>query len=173
MLVIALLIRLTMGPGVIFRQTRVGLDGRDFTMYKFRTMLPTRRQEQIQFQGPDRRMTHKAAHDPRHTPVGRLLRKSSLDELPQFLNVLSGQMSFVGPRPEISSVVEKYHLRDHPRHAARPGITGAWQVTSRNEGVLLHECFDQDLSYVRSIRLSHDLRILGKTVTVLARRSGR
>ncbi len=170
--VIALLVRVTLGRHVMFSQTRVGRDGEDFTMYKFRTMKPSRRQCDERFEGQDRRVTHKTKNDPRHTRLGRLLRKTSLDELPQFFNVLKGDMSLVGPRPEIAAVVDRYGLRAHARHVVLPGITGIWQVTKRNDGLLLHECFDADLAYIERVRLSQDLKILVRTLSTLAHPGG-
>jgi lipopolysaccharide/colanic/teichoic acid biosynthesis glycosyltransferase len=170
---VGIALRITLGRGVMFPQTRVGRDGVDFTMYKFRTMKQCRRQAQRPFDGEDRRRTHKHDEDPRHTSVGRALRKTSLDELPQLFNVLKGEMSLVGPRPEITEVVEKHSLRSHPRHAAMPGITGSWQTSFRNQGVMLHECFDHDLDYVADVRFSKDLSILFRTVQVLLAPGGR
>lgn len=170
---VAIGVRVTLGHGVVFRQQRVGRDGTDFVMYKFRTMRHCRRVSQQPFNGPDRRQTHKHEADPRHTKLGRLLRKTSLDELPQLLNVLRGDMSLVGPRPELSCVVDRYDLRSHPRHQVRPGITGAWQTAARNDGALLHECFDHDLPYLTSVCLSEDLRILKRTASVLLAPCGR
>ncbi|MCC6435246.1 MAG: sugar transferase, partial [Acidimicrobiales bacterium] len=133
-----LAVRVKLGPGVLLRQPRVGRDGTVFPMYKIRTMRPDRRLNQAPFDGPDRRQSHKRDDDPRHTPLGRLLRKYSIDELPQFWNVLRGDMSLVGPRPELVSVVDRYNLWDHPRHQVKPGLTGPWQVSSLRS-VPLHE----------------------------------
>lgn len=169
---VAVLVRLVLGRGVIYKQCRVGRDGNDFMMYKFRTMRPSRRTEHRPFNGPDRRSTHKTRNDPRHTRLGIVLRKTSLDELPQFFNVIKGDMSLVGPRPELAEVVDQYGCRAHPRHLATPGITGTWQTTVRNEGTLLHECFDSELDYTANIRFSEDLKILLRTVKVLAKPNG-
>ena len=173
LLMIALCVRSILGRGVVYPQSRVGRDGRDFVMYKFRTMKPDRRRQQCSLEEEDRRRTHKHPADPRHTKVGRVLRKTSLDELPQLLNVLRGEMSLVGPRPELSEVVDRYGLRSHPRHMLTPGITGPWQITVRNEGVLLHECFDHDLGYLTSVSMLEDLRILRRTASVLLEPGGR
>jgi len=111
----------------------------------------------------ERRYTHKTEKDPRHTRLGSLLRKSSLDELPQLLNVLTGDMSLVGPRPEILSVAERHNIRSHARHMVRPGITGLWQISElRSE--LLHENVHVDLDYVRKVTFLEDMRILFATV---------
>ena len=126
---------------IFYRQIRVGQWGKPFMMYKFRTMNPDRRGDYLGeegFDGSDRRHTHKTDKDPRHTRLGRILRKTSLDELPQLYNVLNGTMSLVGPRPEILSIAEKYEIRNHARHMVRPGITGLWQI-SELRSQLLHE----------------------------------
>ena len=169
--VTALVLRITLGRGVLFRQSRVGRYGEDFDMLKFRTMRSSRRVAQIDPDGPDRRTTHKTAHDPRHTSIGRLLRKTSVDELPQLLHVIRGEMSLVGPRPELSSVVDRYDLRSHLRHTVKPGLTGEWQIELRGNGQLLHECFDADLSYLRNVTFRNDVRVLVRTVGVLFRGS--
>ena len=170
---VATVLRLRLGPDILFRQRRVGLHGEDFEMLKFRTMHHSRRRSQHHvFHGNDRRTTHKSSNDPRHTRVGRLLRRTSLDELPQLINVLRGDMSLVGPRPELASVVDTHDLRSHPRHTVKPGITGLWQVNRRNEGLLLHTCFDDDLPYLDHISLGGDVRILVATAKVLAKPGG-
>ena len=168
-----LMLRIVLGPNVIITQERVGRNGEVFGMYKFRTMHWSRREAHHSFAGPDRRVTHKADHDPRHTPIGRLFRKLSVDELPQLLNVLNGDMSLVGPRPELATIVEEIHGHGHRRHSIRPGMTGEWQVTTRQTGKLLHECFDEDLPYLERITLRNDLSILWDTVAVVSGQGGR
>lgn len=171
MLVIAILIRITMGQGVIFRQTRVGRHGEDFTMYKFRTMHGSRRLEALSFDGMDRRLTHKTIDDPRHTRLGRMMRRTSIDELPQLLNVVRGNMSVVGPRPEISDLVDRRGYRAHIRHAVRPGLTGPWQVQGRDR--MIHEGFALDERYVTSdISLMTDVVLLAQTAASMRRNSG-
>ena len=155
-------IRLTMGPGVLFRQQRVGLGGVPFTVYKLRTMLPDRRRSTA-WDGVDRRQTHKSDADPRHTPLGRFLRKWSIDELPQLVNVLRGEMSLVGPRPELVQVVGRYQPWEHARHAVRPGVTGLWQTRARSQGPM-HLFTNMDLDYIRSVSFVTDLRILLATI---------
>ncbi|MGH8950418.1 MAG: sugar transferase [Acidimicrobiia bacterium] len=152
-------IRLEMGSPVILRQARVGRSGLVFTMYKFRTMEPDRRADDVSFIGEDRRRTHKHPNDPRLTPLGRFLRKWSLDELPQFLNVVRGEMSLVGPRPEMVQLVARYEPWQHDRHLVKPGITGLWQISERGDSPM-HECTETDLDYVESISLLTDLRIM-------------
>jgi lipopolysaccharide/colanic/teichoic acid biosynthesis glycosyltransferase len=166
---IALVIRVTLGSPVLYVQERVGQHGRRFRMYKFRTMRMDRRRDQRPFPGPDRRVRHKTAADPRHTAVGMFLRQRSLDEIPQLWNVLLGQMSLVGPRPELPSVVAGYGPWQHERHLCRPGITGLWQVSARNngDGTLMCEHTEVDLQYLRVLSLRTDLAILRKTFGVL------
>lgn len=174
-LAVALLVRLKLGPGVIFIQSRVGRGGRVFGIYKFRTMAPDRRlrrePEAIPSAG-DRRLTHKSADDPRHTALGRVLRKLALDELPQLFNVLKGDMSLVGPRPELTEVVARYEPWQHLRHQVKPGVTGLWQVSGRGS-MLAHEATHLDLEYITKASLIGDLWLLAATSWVLLmRRSG-
>jgi lipopolysaccharide/colanic/teichoic acid biosynthesis glycosyltransferase len=168
-LVVALVVRLSFGPGVLYRQCRVGRSGKPFTVFKFRTMEHDRRRPEPvgSFDGVDRRRTHKSHEDPRHRPVGRLLRKWSLDELPQLFNVLRGEMSVVGPRPELPSVVATYRGWEHERHLVRPGLTGLWQVQARGDGTLMREHIDLDVAYVRHVSAWTDLRILVRTLPAL------
>jgi lipopolysaccharide/colanic/teichoic acid biosynthesis glycosyltransferase len=162
---VAVAVRMTLGPGVIYRQTRVGRGGRAFTIYKFRTMLPDRRRADLPYGGPERRVCHKTDNDPRHTAFGRFLRKYSLDELPQLWNVLLGDMSLVGPRPELMEVVHRYEPWQHQRHGVKPGLTGLWQVTCRGEG-LAHQNVEVDLDYINGLSLLTDLKILALTLPV-------
>ena len=159
---IAVAVRLAMGSPVIFRQDRVGLGGSVFTMYKFRTMLPDRRVRSVPV-AFDRRVTHKSPNDPRLTPLGRFLRKWSLDELPQLWTVVRGEMSLVGPRPELVEIVDRYEPWQHRRHDVRPGFTGLWQVSARGDTVM-HEATAVDLEYVDSISFGTDVRILLQTI---------
>lgn len=162
---IALAIFVFDGRPALFVQERVGLGGRPFRLYKFRTMIPDRRQTPRAIEFEDRRRVHKSPQDPRVTRIGRFLRKWSLDELPQFWNVLLGDMSLVGPRPELPEIVtSKYAAWHHRRHDVRPGITGLWQVSQRSASQLMHEFCDVDLEYVDSVSLRTDLKILLKTI---------
>lgn len=172
LLAVALVVRTCMGKGVIYRQQRAGLSGRPFTMYKFRSMEPDRRRTQVPFEGFDRRVCHKRDDDPRHTSLGRFLRRSRLDELPQLWNVIRGHMSLVGPRPELVQVVERYEPWQHERHQVKPGITGYWQVSDRANGLAL-EAVDLDIRYLREVSFLTDLRVLLRTLPVALRRSGR
>jgi lipopolysaccharide/colanic/teichoic acid biosynthesis glycosyltransferase len=165
MIVIAGVVALTMGRPVLFRQCRIGLDGEPFEVLKFRTMRPDRRSQRLDVIH-DRRRTHKSPADPRHTSVGRFLRRHSLDELPQLFNVLRGEMSMVGPRPELESVVATYPAPLHQRHQVKPGLTGPWQVWGRGSGPM-HENGQWDLAYVEQVSLRTDVRILVRTPAVL------
>lgn len=170
MVLIAVIIRITLGRGVFYRQSRVGQHGRPFKVLKFRTMLPDRRRTQVPISFPDRRCTHKAKNDPRHTSVGRFLRRWSLDELPQLFNVARGQMSLIGPRPELPSVVARYEPWQHIRHNVKPGMTGLWQVVARGVDPM-EKRIDLDIYYVQSLSPIFDLKILMATAkAVIARR---
>lgn len=172
---VALAVRLTLGPNIFFCQERVGRNGKSFRMIKFRSMMHDRRSdcaETTDYNGSDRRHTHKSLEDPRHTPVGRFIRKWSLDELPQLFNVVKGDMSLVGPRPELVRVAQAHNLVDHPRHLVRPGITGLWQV-SRERSSLLHENVHIDARYVTRVTFVGDARIMLLTVGAVLRARGR
>lgn len=172
MVIVVIAIRVNLGPGVIYRQKRVGRHGRPFTICKFRTMAPDRRSVCLPFQGPDRRVCHKRDDDPRHTRLGRFLRKWSLDELPQLVNVLRGDMSVVGPRPELPEVVAHYQPWQYQRHQVKPGITGFWQVGERTSG-LAHEGVEFDIAYLRQISFLTDCGVLLRTLPTFMRRTGR
>lgn len=168
LLLIAVLVRIRLGSPVLFRQQRVGLHGQPFEMLKFRTMLPDRRANHPTarvLDGAERRATHKSENDPRHTPLGRLLRAYRLDELPQLLHVCRGEMSLVGPRPEVASVVERYEPWQHRRHAVRPGLTGLWQISEAAEKPQdMHLHTEIDIEYVESCSWRTDARILLTTI---------
>ncbi len=176
MLLCAVAVRISVGKGIFFNQERVGRDGRVFKVYKFRTMHHDRRRRErtpsADYDGPDRRRTHKHPGDPRLTRVGRFLRKWSLDELPQLWNVVSGDMSVVGPRPELVSVVERYAEWEHARHKLKPGLTGLWQVSARGGGRPMHEHVGIDLQYVARCSAWLDLRILVRTPLALITNRG-
>jgi lipopolysaccharide/colanic/teichoic acid biosynthesis glycosyltransferase len=172
MLVVALTVLLALGRPVLYRQRRVGQGGELFRVWKFRTMLPDRRLTHVPV-AVERRVCHKRVDDPRHTPVGSLLRRWRLDELPQLINVLAGDMSLVGPRPELVEVVAGYEPWQHRRHAVKPGITGAWQVSTFPGLGLMHEHTDMDLEYIRNVGLRTDAAILFRTVGCILSRNGR
>ena len=162
---------MSLGRGVIYRQERIGRGCRPFTMYKFRTMGHDRRLAQVPFTGVDRRTCHKRDDDPRHTTLGRFLRRSRLDELPQLWNMIRGQMSLVGPRPELVHIVDRYEPWQHERHRVKPGLTGLWQVSDRANG-LACEGVDLDIAYVQRLSFWTDCGVLLRTVPVVVRRSG-
>jgi lipopolysaccharide/colanic/teichoic acid biosynthesis glycosyltransferase len=168
--VVGFAVWLSVGRPLIFRQPRIGRGGEPFTVFKFRTMRPDRRQAH-QPVAHDRRLTHKSERDPRHTRVGRRLRSWSLDELPQLWNVVRGDMSLVGPRPELVEVVERYEPWQHQRHVVKPGLTGLWQVSRRGEG-LMYLYTDLDLEYIATMSFRRDLAILCKTLPAALSRSG-
>lgn len=166
LMVVIPLIWLSMGFPAIFKQRRVGRYGEEFTVYKLRTMRHDRRVIEADFTGPDRRQNHKSESDPRHTKLGRFLRKWSIDEIPQLWNVALGQMSLIGPRPELPHLVAKYEQWQHMRHDTRPGMTGLWQVTARGD-IPMHEATDLDIEYVRNLSFSADLKILLLTLPAM------
>jgi len=170
LLAVALAVRLALGAPVLYRQERVGLGGRRFEVLKFRTMLPDRRRRELPV-ADDRRREHKATDDPRHTRLGRRLRRWSIDELPQLLNVVRGEMSLVGPRPELVHVVARYEDWQHARHCVRPGLTGLWQVRSRGDAPM-HDCVHDDLDYIERVGPIADLVLLAATPFALVTHRG-
>jgi lipopolysaccharide/colanic/teichoic acid biosynthesis glycosyltransferase len=170
--VLAAAVRIKLGPGgSIYRQVRVGRNGTTFEILKFRSMLPDRRVTRRPCIGPERRRTHKSDNDPRHTPFGRFLRSSSLDELPQLFNVIRGDMSLVGPRPELVEVAARERFLMHPRHLERPGMTGLFQVSELRAGNRIAAGLHLDLGYIANVRFRSDVAIVVKTLFVLAGRS--
>jgi lipopolysaccharide/colanic/teichoic acid biosynthesis glycosyltransferase len=155
--VVGAVIRATLGRPVLFRQRRVGLEGREFDIVKFRTMRPEAWPGE-----PD---------TDRDTRVGRLVRGTSMDELPQLWNVLRGDMSIIGPRPTLPEQVRHYSPRQHGRHAVRPGLTGWAQVNGRNS-IPWPDRIELDLWYIENRSLLLDLRILALTALKLVRPTG-
>lgn len=172
LLVIGVLVRASSPGPVLFRQTRVGHGGEPFTMYKFRTMTVDAPQRLATLTTAPRdagnEVMFKLRNDPRVTSVGRVLRRFSLDELPQLINVISGKMSLVGPRPPLLSEVEQYADHVHRRFMVKPGITGLWQVSGRST-LSWDETVRLDLSYVENYSMVHDLLIIAKTVRAVLR----
>ena len=174
--VVAVLIKLTSHGPVLFRQVRCGLNGRPFTFYKLRTMVDGAEEmrEEVehlnQLDGP----VFKAENDPRVTPVGRFLRRFSLDEIPQLWNVLLGEMSLVGPRPPLPEEVARYEKWQRRRLSMKPGLTGLWQVSGRNDLTRFDEWMELDLAYIDNWSLGLDFRILLRTIpAVLSGRGAR
>lgn len=170
---IVALIKLDSPGPILFRQKRVGQGGRLFTCYKFRSMVPdaeSRKAELVTLNeatGP----AFKIRNDPRITAIGHFLRRSSLDEVPQLFNVLLGQMSMVGPRPQIPAEVELYEPWHRARLAVTPGITCLWQISGRSQ-VGFDEWMRLDLEYVRRRSLALDLKILLGTLPAVIARKG-
>jgi len=174
--VVALLVRLESPGPVIFRQPRVGKDGRVFMMLKLRTMRS--RPEDAQELNPVPQVSDfdEYVFDPlyggkQYTRIGRLLRTTSIDELPNLVNVLRGDMSIVGPRPEVPELVEQYRPEYHRRHNVRPGITGLAQVNGR-ASLTYEKTIAYDLEYVDDHSLLRDLGILARTLPVVLSRKG-
>jgi exopolysaccharide biosynthesis polyprenyl glycosylphosphotransferase len=160
------------GP-VLFRQERVGRDGRTFTMLKFRTMVvgADRMVDRLAAESDGNGVLFKKRADPRVTRVGRVLRRYSLDELPQLYNVLRGDMSLVGPRPPLQREVEQYGRDMHRRFLVKPGLTGLWQVSGRSD-LSWDDSVRVDVRYVENWSLTFDFMILWKTVGAVVRGSG-
>lgn len=184
-LAIALLIKLTSKGPVLFRQRRIGENGRQFSFYKFRTMRVDaddslhRKFTQDFIKG---QMLHsmldgngatlyKLTRDPRITPVGSFLRRSSLDELPQFINILRGEMTLVGPRPPVLYEYDCYEDWHKLRLKVKPGLTGLWQVSGRSS-VPFHEMVMLDLYYIENWSLTMDLKIMLQTIPVMLAGTG-
>jgi exopolysaccharide biosynthesis polyprenyl glycosylphosphotransferase len=159
LLLIAALIRLDSPGPALFRQRRVGQYGRLFSIYKFRSM---------QQEAPAYAYSPRVAQDPRITHIGRFLRRTSLDELPQLINVLKGHMSLVGPRPEMPFIVQQYSERHQQRLEVKPGITGLWQISADRE-FLIHENIQYDLYYIQNRSLFMDIAILLHTAVFAMR----
>lgn len=173
LILIAILIKRDSHGPVIYRAWRIGENGRRFQMLKFRTMVADAdaRWQQVATRTVDGKLQHKSTDDPRVTPLGRKLRRTSLDELPQLFNVLKGEMSLVGPRPEMPYVVEEYEPWQWRRFAVQPGITGWWQVNGRSDRPM-HLNTQDDLYYIQHYSLWLDLKILWWTIGVVLQGRG-
>lgn len=174
MLGVAIAIKLDDGGPIFFKQTRVGLHGRTFQMYKFRSMVANAeavKKKLMQETGQTDRFIFKMKDDPRITRVGRFIRRTSLDEFPQFLNVLKGDMSMVGPRPALPKEVARYGSLYSARLLVKLGITGPWQISGRSD--LTEEQSEYlDVSYIENWSITGDIAILIKTVWVVIRGTG-
>jgi exopolysaccharide biosynthesis polyprenyl glycosylphosphotransferase len=173
-LFIAVAIKLDSPGPVLFKQKRVGKNGRVFHLYKFRSMYPDAedRKQDLMAKNQMNGALFKIEDDPRITRVGKWLRKTSMDEFPQFLNVLKGEMSLVGTRPPTLDEVEKYQPEHLKRISAKPGITGLWQVSGRNKITDFEQIVALDCKYMDSWRLLDDIKILIRTVVVVIQRKG-
>jgi exopolysaccharide biosynthesis polyprenyl glycosylphosphotransferase len=173
--VLGLLIKLDSPGPIFYGQTRVGLQGRSFKAWKFRTMVTNAEQLQGILESKNEMkdgILFKLKEDPRVTRVGQVLRRYSLDELPQLFNVLLGEMSLVGPRPLPIRDVEKFEVHHYVRHAVLPGITGLWQVSGRSNISNFEEVIQLDLDYIHNWSLGLDLKILLKTIKVVFNKTG-
>ncbi len=171
--VVAALVRLDSPGPALFKQRRIGEGGQPFTMFKFRTMRDGAEEEQQQAIAPDdpEPIAHKRQDDPRVTRVGHWLRRTSLDELPQFFNILRGQMSLVGPRPEMPWLVDRYEEWQRKRFEVPQGLTGWWQVNGRSDRPM-HLHTEDDLYYIRNYSVWLDLKIMWMTVQAVFQRRG-
>lgn len=160
LLITALLVRIKLGSPVIFKQKRPGLNEKIFTLYKFRTMTDKKDEEGNLL--PD---------SERLTKFGKMLRSTSLDELPELINILKGDMSIVGPRPLLVEYLELYNEEQKHRHDVRPGLTGLAQISGRNS-ITWEEKFKEDIQYIENISLIEDIKIILKTVTKVFNREG-
>jgi lipopolysaccharide/colanic/teichoic acid biosynthesis glycosyltransferase len=171
---VALLVKLTSPGPVIFRQVRCGLGGRKFVLYKFRSMI-------VEAEEVKNRLNHlnemsgpvfKLSNDPRCTTIGKWLRKFSIDELPQLVNILKGDMSFVGPRPPIPEEVEQYERWQRRRLSMKPGLTCLWQAQGRND-IDFDEWMKLDLQYIDTWSLLLDFKICLRTIPIVLLGRGR
>ncbi len=156
------------GSPVIFRQKRVGKNGQLFEIFKIRTMIKNAEQlqSQVEKRDTDGNLIYKTKDDPRITRIGRLLRRFSIDELPQLFNVLSGTMSLVGPRPELPYLTEMYEPWQQKRFDVLPGMTGWWQINGRSDRPLyLH--IEDDLYYIQNYSIWLDLEIILRTIWIV------
>lgn len=160
LLLVAILVRCKLGSPILFKQKRPGLHEKIFCMYKFRTMTDAKDADGNLL--PD---------EVRLTKFGKLLRSTSLDELPELFNILKGDMAIVGPRPLLVQYLPRYNERQHHRHDVRPGFTGLAQVNGRNS-ISWQEKFEWDVKYVENVSFLMDLRIIAKTVKVVLKRDG-
>ncbi len=174
---IACAIRLSDGGPALFKQKRIGRDGREFMCYKFRSMVvdSKERLERLLAENPRARAewqaTQKLEDDPRITPFGNFLRKSSLDELPQLINILRGEMSIVGPRPIVRNEIEKYGEYFEHYCQVRPGLTGLWQVSGRSD-TTYDERVALDVKYVNDWSYTQDIKIIAMTIPAVLMSDG-
>ena len=181
--IVAICIRLDSTGPVFFRQKRVGHNGRVFEMLKFRSMyvnsddalhreaIARYMNDQKVQESDSTALSYKQANDPRITRVGRFIRKTSIDELPQFFNVLRGDMTLVGPRPPLPYEVERYSADDMLRLSGKPGLTGTWQIYGRSR-VTFSNMVEMDIEYLRHQSLREDLKLIALTVPVMIQGRG-
>ncbi len=176
---IAIAIKLTDGGSIFYKHTRIGYKGKKFEVIKFRSMYmdaDKRLKDILENDSKAREeweKTFKLKNDPRVTPIGKFLRKTSLDELPQFLNVLKGDMSVVGPRPVVEEELKKYYKENAEIYmSVKPGITGYWQVEGRSDIEDYQERVKMDVWYVKNMNFWLDLKIILKTIWVMIKGKG-
>ncbi|MBK4731608.1 sugar transferase [Oxynema sp. CENA135] len=172
---IALAIKIDSPGPIFYKQTRIGVKGREFKVWKFRTMVVDAERLQKQLEEMNEMkggIMFKMKEDPRITKVGRFLRRYSLDELPQIINVLIGEMSLVGPRPFPLRDVERFSEHHHMRHEVLPGITGLWQVSGRSDIIDFEDVFRLDMTYIQNWSVSLDFQILFQTIKVVLGKEG-
>lgn len=172
-LLISIAIWIDSGSPIIFKQKRVGENGVLFTIYKYRTMKTDAEKYRhlVEYKDENNHLIHKSINDPRVTRVGKFLRKTSLDELPQIINIFKGDMSFVGPRPELPYLVEQYEPWQRKRFSIPQGITGWWQINGRSEKPM-HLHTEDDIYYVQHYSIFLDIYILLKTIIVVIKGQG-
>lgn len=165
--VLSFFIKKDKGP-IFFSQERIGLNGKKFKMYKLRSMVlnADKLKDELLKQNQTQGATFKMKDDPRITKVGKFIRHYSLDELPQFWNVLKGDMSLVGPRPALEREVKKYSNYDKQRLSAKPGLSGLWQVSGRSE-LSFHQMVNLDLKYIKKRSIPFDFKITFKTLKII------
>jgi exopolysaccharide biosynthesis polyprenyl glycosylphosphotransferase len=165
LVIVALVVRFTSPGPVLFAQERVGMNKRLFKLYKFRSMYmdAEKRRRELEHLNEMDGPVFKMKNDPRVTPIGRFIRKTSIDELPQLLNVLRGQMSLVGPRPPLLAEVDRYEWLYRRRLSIKPGITCLWQISGRNE-ISFKQWMEMDKAYIDNWSLWLDIKILAKTI---------
>lgn len=168
LLVTAVLIKLESKGRIFFSQTRVGLHGKEFKIYKFRSMVDGAEalRKSIEHKNEMAGPMFKVRDDPRITKIGRFIRKTSIDELPQLINVLKGEMSLVGPRPSLPSEVEKFEAWMLKRLEVKPGLTCYWQVSGRNN-ICFEDWMKLDIDYVNNRNMQLDIKLIFKTIILL------
>ncbi|MBT8145290.1 MAG: sugar transferase [Gammaproteobacteria bacterium] len=174
LLTTALLIRLESRGPILFRQTRIGLNGEEFVMYKFRSMSTDAEKQRAALEQQNESadgVLFKMKADPRITRVGRIIRRLSIDELPQLLNILKGDMSIVGPRPAIPGEVDQYDMQARKRLQAKPGLTCLWQISGRSE-LSFSQQVELDIRYLQSRSMTKDLKIIALTVPAVVTGKG-
>jgi lipopolysaccharide/colanic/teichoic acid biosynthesis glycosyltransferase len=167
-LAVAIAIRATSPGPAVFKQQRVGKDGTVFTMYKFRSMVrdAEKKQEELIHMNIRNGPAFKIADDPRVTTVGRFIRRTSIDELPQLLNIIKGDMSIVGPRPSLPDETLHYSAYQHQRFDIKPGLTCYWQI-NHNSQTTFDEWIDMDLHYIRDRSLATDTKLIVATISLI------